>query len=207
MNKSIRITSGKYKGHSVSTPGGKTHPMGERERLALFNMIFEYMPQALVLDAYAGSGALGIEALSRGAKGVTFVDNSLEAERCIVKNLKSLGYDVSLLDGDMAIRDEGKELWTSNDPNTVGVNVVRAKVSDFRSDYLFDVILADPPYDRFNLVEVSVLTQLLKNDGVFVLSHPGETPEIDGLFLRKSRKYAGATISIFVKENTPLAIS
>ena len=66
----VRITSGSYKGRRVATPGGKTHPMGNREKIALFNMVSEYLPGSRVLDAYAGSGALGIEALSRGAAEV-----------------------------------------------------------------------------------------------------------------------------------------
>ena len=70
----LRITSGNYRGRKIATPGGKTHPMGERERLALFNMIGPFIPEAMVLDAFSGSGALGIEALSRGAKHVVFVD-------------------------------------------------------------------------------------------------------------------------------------
>ena len=83
MRQFIKITSGIFRGRNISTPGGKTHPMGERERLALFNMISEYLPKAAVLDAYAGSGALGIEAISRGADKVLFVDKSADAVRKI----------------------------------------------------------------------------------------------------------------------------
>ncbi len=146
--------------------------MGERERLALFNMISEYVPDATVLDAFAGSGALGIEALSRGAKSAVFAEKTPVASQIIKDNLASLG---------------------------VNGTVETCKVSGFKSDTEFDLILADPPYDNFNLTEVEYLVQFLKKDGVFVLSHPGEVPEIQGLVLQKSRKYAGATISIFVK--------
>ena len=66
--------------------------MGERERLALFNMISDYLPRTTVLDAFAGSGALGIEALSRGASEVVFVESNREAAQCIRRNLVSLGY-------------------------------------------------------------------------------------------------------------------
>ena len=59
----VRITSGKYRGRALKTPGGATHPMGSREKLALFNMVAGHLPGALVLDAFAGSGALGLEAL------------------------------------------------------------------------------------------------------------------------------------------------
>ena len=169
---SIKITSGTYRSRVISTPGGKTHPMGERERIALFNMISEYIPSAVVLDAFAGSGALGIEAISRGAKEVTFIESNPVVSRTIHDNLAALG---------------------------ASGTIVTSRVSSFLSDTEFDVILADPPYDDFKLNEVSYLVQFLKKDGVFVLSHPGEAPEIPGLSLIKSRKYAGATISIFVK--------
>ena len=169
----IRITSGKFRGRVLSTPGGKTHPMGERERLALFNMITDVVPEAVVLDAYAGSGALGIEALSRGAKSATFVESSSSAVRTINDNLKRLG-----INGDAII----------------------AKIPNYEPGELFDLVLADPPYDRFNLADIEQLEKYVKKGGVLVLSHPGEAPEIKGLELQKSHKYAGATISVYVKE-------
>ena len=168
----LRITSGKYRGRVISTPGGKTHPMGERERLALFNMIASHLPEAIVLDAFAGSGALGIEALSRGARKVVFVAKNSEACRIIRKNLATLG--------------ENSE-------------VDQLDISNYTSDTRFDVILADPPYDSFNPAVVQKLVKLLSGEGILVLSHPGEAPEIAGLKCEKSRTYAGATISIYVK--------
>ena len=96
MKNSVRITSGIYRGHSILTPGEGTHPMGERERLALFNKISDYLPGANVLDAFAGSGALGIEAMSRGAASVTFVEKSPKAAKIIRENLKTLGISVEV---------------------------------------------------------------------------------------------------------------
>lgn len=168
----LRITSGKYRGRVISTPGGKTHPMGERERLALFNMIASHLPEAIVLDTFAGSGALGIEALSRGASKVVFVEKNGEACRIIRKNLATLG--------------ENSEVDQSD-------------ISSYTSDTRFNVILADPPYDSFNPAVVQKLVKLLSGEGILVLSHPGEAPEIAGLKCEKSRTYAGATISIYVK--------
>ena len=173
MKNTVRITSGIYRGRMISTPGKNTHPMGDRERLALFNMISDYLPGATVLDAYAGSGALGIEALSRGAESVVFIEKSREAEKCIKNNLKALSID--------------------------GCTVLCKKAEDFETDKEIDVILADPPYDDFQIEGVIHLAQFLNKGGVLVLSHPGETPEIDNLALKTSKNYAGATISIFVK--------
>lgn len=174
MANTVRITSGKFRGRTITTPGGKTHPMGERERLALFNMIMDLVPGAVVLDAYAGSGALGIEALSRGAKEVVFVENNRGAARVISENLKTLDA-------------EGE--------------VLVARIPDFETDDLFDLVLADPPYDSFDLTEVAELGRYVRRGGVLVLSHPGEAPLIKGLNSEKSRKYAGATISVYVKGN------
>ena len=174
MNNTIRITSGKFRGRKISTPGGKTHPMGERERLALFNMISAYIPGAVVLDAFAGSGALGIETLSRGAKNVVFIDNCRAATNVINANLKEL--DLESL-----------------------AKVISGDVDSITRAGNFDIIMADPPYDNFEVNKVQYLAQFLNEDGVFVLSHPGEAPDLQGLLLQNSRKYANATISIYRK--------
>lgn len=197
MNRTVKITSGKFRGRIIETPGGNTHPMGERERLALFNMISEYIPGAVVLDAFAGSGALGFEALSRGAKEVLFVDSSPEAEGCIMENMIRLGF-LELLGS--TEEDVYRFAMEQKPMHKEMADVVRIKVSKLKSDKKFDLVLADPPYDKFDLKEVSFLVQFLKPKGIFVLSHPGEAPEIPELALEKSRKYAGATISVYTKE-------
>lgn len=169
---SVRISAGEYRGRKIATPGSGTHPMGERERLALFNMITSVIPGAVVLDAYAGSGALGIEALSRGASRVVFVEKDRGVARVIQENLNSLGISGEVL-------------------------VDNAKTFVFKEK--FDVILVDPPYNKFEVEGASNLSAFLKDGGVLVLSHPGEAPELPGLALEKSRSYAGATISIYRK--------
>lgn len=168
----VKITSGKYRGRTLFTPGGKTHPMGAREKLALLNMIAAYLPDANVLDAYAGSGALGVEALSRGAKNVIFIEKNPKAAQIIRQNLANLGIEAE---------------------------VFQDAVKNYQSEKLFDVILADPPYDCFDLTEASNLVKNLSSEGVFALSHPGDAPNIPGLTLEKSRQYAGATLSIYSK--------
>ena len=170
MKNTVRITSGLYRGRSIKTPGDGTHPMGERERLALFNKISGLVSGGKVLDVFAGSGALGIEALSRGAASVTFVEKNPNAARIIRENLKSLGAD-----GEVIIGDANK----------------------FTSTEKFDVILIDPPYDDFDLVAFSNPFFMLNKDGVLVLSHPGDAPKLPGLSLIDSRKYAGATLSYY----------
>lgn len=171
----IKITSGRYRGRTIKSPNSKlTHPMGAREKLALFNMISEYLSGAVVLDAYAGSGALGIEALSRGASYTMFVEKNPRIAGIIRKNLVELG----LAEQASVSEWDAKKILPSRN---------------------FDVILTDPPYDNFDLRGIENLAKFLEEDGVFALSHPGEAPEINGLILQKTRKYAAARISIYTK--------
>ena len=171
----IKITSGKFRGRTIKSPNSKlTHPMGAREKLALFNMIAEYLPRAAVLDAYAGSGALGIEALSRGAEHAVFVEKNPRITQIIRKNL-----------ADLELADT--------------TEVYDKSAENFLPAGEFDVIIADPPYDNFDIRGVENLAKFLKKTGVLVLSHPSDAPEIKGLNLDKTRKYAGAKISIYTK--------
>ena len=80
----VRITSGTYKNRKLSVPKS-AHPMGERERIAIFNSLGDISGK-IVLDMFAGSGALGIEALSRGANAATFVDSDRKARELIKQN-------------------------------------------------------------------------------------------------------------------------
>lgn len=171
----IKITSGKFRGRAIKSPNSKlTHPMGAREKLALFNMIADYLPEAVVLDAYAGSGALGIEALSRGAKYAVFVEKNPRIAQVIRRNLAELGIA------------EVTEVYEKDAGN-------------FSPAGEFDIIFADPPYDNFDTLGVENLARFLKKNGVLVLSHPSEAPEIEGLSLNKTRKYAAARISIYTR--------
>ena len=78
----VRIISGKYGGRIIKAPDtARTHPMGERIRNALFNSIGSEVDDAKVLDVFAGTGAVGLEALSRGARSVTFVEKDRVAQK------------------------------------------------------------------------------------------------------------------------------
>ena len=88
---SIRITSGEFRGRALISPRqAVTHPMGSRERLALFNAIGPHIKNKVVLDVFAGTGALGLEALSRGASHVTFIEKNHKAAATIRDNIKML---------------------------------------------------------------------------------------------------------------------
>lgn len=159
------------------TPGGATHPMGERERLALFNRLgaLTTLDGKRVLDAFSGSGALGIEALSRGADEVVFIEHGREAAHTIRENLAAL------------------ELTGVSTVVCGKIPTALAGLSEF------DVVLADPPYDKFTPEMVAPLTSAVKDGGILVVSHPAEPPELMGMQLAKTGKYAKASVSFYAK--------
>jgi 16S rRNA (guanine966-N2)-methyltransferase len=118
----LRVVAGTYKGRRLAAPRGtRTRPTADRVREALFSMLGD-VGGARVLDLYAGSGALGIEALSRGADSAVFVERDARAVAAIERNLAAVG---------------------------VEANVVRQDVVRFlaRADGAFDLVFCDPPYD------------------------------------------------------------
>ena len=171
----VRVIAGKLKGEKIKTPGEGTHPMGERERNALFNMIVDMLPRAFVFDAYAGSGALGIEAISRGAAFVLFMDKDPRAVETINENLKKL------------------KLYGPNGGAMLADTSVVVRTATDR----FSIVLADPPYDEYNPKMVTRLARVVAPGGILVASTPEEGPEIKGMKKIKSQKYARAHISVY----------
>ena len=110
--------------------------------------------------------------LSRGAESAIFIEKSPSAANIIKQNLAELG---------------------------IVAEVITSDVVNFRPQERFDLILADPPYDNFDIEKLTNLGGLLADSGVLVLSHPGEAPEIPGTELIKTRQYARAKISIYKK--------
>ena len=175
----MQILSGVYKHRPIKErTNSYTHPMGSREKLALFNILTEYLPDATFLDAFAGTGALGLEALSRGAAKVVFIEKSPQNAKLITANLQSLG------------------------PNAVAnATIITKPVEKASLDQQFDIVIADPPYDHFSIDEVNHLTKYLKPTGIFVLSHPKlpTPPTLQGLQLLNTRSYAAANLAFYSK--------
>ena len=139
----MRIISGKYKNRELKSPNSsKTHPMGERERLAIFNMLGD-LSDKTALDLFAGTGALGLEALSRGAKSCTFVEKDAKALACLKQNLKDL-------------------------ENT---KILKTDAYKFEPANKFDLIFIDPPYDQFDS-KILDFKKYLNKDGIMVISSP-----------------------------------
>ena len=155
--------------------------MGAREKIALFNMV--EVADKSVLDVFAGSGALGIEALSRGAMDVVFVENAASAVRAIRHNL------ISLAEHDSEIMAKTR----------IYMQKMANFIQEFAGEREFGVILADPPYDKINPRELQELVKLMARGGVLMLSSPAkeEPLELVGAKLRTSRVYAAARLTIY----------
>ena len=170
----MRIIAGEKKGHRIAAPKGlATRPTSDFVRETAFNLIGP-VDGATVLDVFAGSGALGLEALSRGAERATFVDSDRDACRTINANLDKLKLNATVLCQD----------------------ATRALAAD-RGTY--DLVLADPPYDYQALARIGPqLRRVLAPDGLLVYQTDARIePEIEGLRVRTSRKYGSARLTLF----------
>ena len=179
----MRIISGKFGGRKIEAPDNRrTHPMGERVRNAMFNSIGSEIEGATVLDAFAGTGAIGLEAISRGAKAATFVERDKIAIKILVKNVVSL---------------------QANDQVTIVNTAVNSWINSL-DDQKYDIIFADPPYHDLQLSTVSRLFGLLKPNGLMVLSHTGrgEGPNLENeIVVVDNRSYGNAHLTSFRRES------
>jgi 16S rRNA (guanine966-N2)-methyltransferase len=170
----MRIIAGTHRGQRIAAPKGtSTRPTSDRVRENAFNLIGP-VDGASVLDLFAGSGALGLEALSRGAGRAVFVDSDRDACRTINANLDKLKLHAVVLCQD----------------------VLRAAGSE-RSAY--DLVLCDPPYDFDSSRLASHLARLLAPDGLLVYESAGREPppELPLLTETTSRKYGSARLTLF----------
>lgn len=208
----MRVIAGLARGRPLVAPErSPTRPTGDKVKGAIFSMLeAEALRREIeavaddeggdgrfasavawprVLELYAGSGALAIEALSRGAERADLVDSSADARRAIVANLKKTGFE---------------------DRAHVHALSSERAVSTFRGPY--DLILLDPPYDAEgveSLLQKAVEAGLLADDGVLIWEHgsttkpPDRIGEADGarrLQLLRSRRHGAASISLYALE-------
>lgn len=169
-----RITGGSLRGREILSPeSDKTHPMGSRERLAFLNSLGPDIKGSRVLDLFAGTGALGIEALSRGAEKAVFVENDQKVVKTLKENLKNL-----------EVLDKSEVLFED--------------VKNFEGED-FDYVFLDPPYDKIAEFDIEKIMQKFSNVRKIVLSHPkGSDYSLDG-FGKRVKTYASASITIFTK--------
>lgn len=174
----MRIIGGSYGGRRFDSPrNGTTHPMSERARGALFNILGD-LEGLHVLDAFSGSGALAFESISRGAEHVVALENNKSTYKTLQKNLDSLAipgissHFISAL------------TWCST-----------------HQDQVFDIILCDPPYDNMQLSTITCLVDHLKPKQLMVISHTGRgsAPIVNGIVVVEQKRYGDAALAFYRK--------
>lgn len=192
----IRIIGGESKGRRIAfkkTFSKKDsiplRPTSAKVRKAIFDIIGDRIKNASFLDLYAGSGAVGIEALSRGAYSVVFVDESVSRVKAIKEIIASLGLDSK-------------------------TEVIRCRVKSFisnlkREDKMsFQIVFIDPPYDSNELEEIMPLLDkkdMILDGGLVIVEHSSKkvnmSSEIGKLKLVKQYKYGDTTLSLYIKKS------
>jgi 16S rRNA (guanine966-N2)-methyltransferase len=170
----VRVVAGEFKGRRLQAPAGsRTRPTADRVREAVFSMLGD-LGGARVLDLYAGSGALGIEALSRGAQSAVFVERDRRALAAIRRNLDAVGAEATVL-----ARDALSVLGEEGGP--------------------YDLVFCDPPYDAAARLAVSLserLPAVLSDDARIVTESDKRTPLELSLPLLTERTYGDTRIAI-----------
>lgn len=175
----LRVISGKLGGRRFNSPSGhRTHPMSEKIRSAVFNMLGD-ITGLDILDAFGGSGSLAFESYSRGASNVYVVERDSSAYETIKENAESLG-----IEDDIQISLANVSSWLKT------------------NELSFDIIFCDPPYNDINPKIVEILPKYLNIGGLMVCSFP--TAFLDELdFSSKTleqisqKNYANASIVIY----------
>jgi 16S rRNA (guanine966-N2)-methyltransferase len=183
----VRIIAGRLGGRTFDSPKGfKTHPMSDKMRGALFNVLGD-IEGLTVLDAFAGSGALSFEAVSRGAARVLAVDSDRNAQKTIAENIKALRLGAQ-------------------------VKLIKASVSAWLAtnlDVRFDLVLCDPPYNDLQPNLIKRLPSTLAPTGTLVLSWPPQqaAPDFADLTQVESRNYGDSTLLFYqfaTDKNAPI---
>ena len=178
----MRVISGKAKGFKLlSVPGDSTRPISDRVKTSLFNIIGPDIENSNILDLFAGTGSVGIEALSRGANFALFIDNNIRAVSTIKRNLSKtkLGANAQILKSDAFIYIKNQDA--------------------FEFDYIF---IAPPQYKELWIKSISLLDEypgwLSRNGWIIVQIHPKEYQkiELDNFLEFDIRKY-GSTFLVF----------
>lgn len=184
----LRIISGERKGRVIKTlEGVNTRPTSDRVKESLFNILMFQIPSSSVLDLFSGSGNLGLESLSRGAKDVVFVEKNSAALKILRQNCMSLDYlDCSQI---------------------LPYDVIHAISKLSQNEKSFDIVFMDPPYDKG--LEIPTLlaldeANLINEGGIITVEHLYENhlPQTVGSFVQYDmRKYRGTAISFYRKES------
>lgn len=180
----MRVITGSAKGKNLVTPEGRevTRPTGGKTKEGIFSSIQFLIEGATVLDIYAGSGQLGIEALSRGAKKAIFVDSAKEAQKCILENIKNCGFE------------DKAQLKTTDAILYLSGTMER-----------FDIVFMDPPYAAEQLPLALPAVSKIMNKGGVAICETAKTVDLKdnyfGLKLYKEYRYGKTKVLAFRKED------
>jgi 16S rRNA (guanine966-N2)-methyltransferase len=178
----VRIVAGSRKGHRIDAPKGVvTRPTGDRVREAVFSIVGS-VAGARVLDLFAGSGALGLEALSRGAAHADFVERDAGACRVLARNVEKLG----LREGAEIVRRDAE----------------RALRDAARSGRRYDLVLVDAPYEDWGALEPRLgepLAAVVADGGLVVVETAAGVEPALPLDLVTTRRYGSARITVFTR--------
>ncbi len=180
----MRVVAGSVRGHPLKTPPGDVRPTMDRVRGAIFSSLGDSVPGAKVLDLFAGSGALAIEALSRGADSAVLVESNPRCVECIRQNLRTTRLEASVQTMD-ALR-----------------------FLDLYGRDGFDIIFADPPYAKLpddrdfasELAQSPALAASLRPGGIAVIERMAGRPEpVTTLALLRIRTYGKTEVAYYAR--------
>lgn len=183
----VRIISGSARGLKLNTPGDdRVRPTTDRVKESMFNIVQDWVYDSQVLDLFAGSGALGIEALSRGASQAVFCDNSLDSIKIIKSNIEK----ARVADRSQIVSGDFKRCLRD----------MEAK------NQSFDMIFVDPPYYEGLFEEVLDTIRsckILKKDGIVIVEHDAKRPigQVEGLEVYKEKKYGITMLTFYCLED------
>lgn len=180
----MRVISGSLRGLNITSPRShKTHPMAEKVRGALFNILGD-LAEFQVLDAFAGSGMLGFEAISHGAVKLTAVEMDKSTHKILMDNIDKLGLN--------------------SQAKAIHANV--SSWSDKNPDAKFDLILCDPPHNNMQLSTINKLVRHLKSQKLMVVCYSGResTPNVNGVVVVDNRSYGDAALAFYRKVEKPV---
>ena len=161
----MRVLSGKYKGKRLnSSKDLSIRPTTNRIKETIFNILYDFFVNKNVIDLFSGSGSLGIEAISRGASTVTFIEHSESSLKILQQNIAILGIDRS------------------------HVKIIKSDALDYcsKTSSVFDLILIDPPFnfsELQKLIDLIFIRGIMEKDGLLVIQHEISNP------LKKQNQY------------------
>lgn len=183
----MRVITGIARGRKLVAPEGlDVRPTADKVKEGIFSAVQFELEGARVLDLFAGSGQMGIEALSRGAERAVFIDSSLRSIRCVNENLRNTGFERQ---SEVINRDSYDYIKLTSQT--------------------FDIIILDPPY-RYNHIAniLPFAAKKLRDGGIIICEYETEADEPaapEGVRLRKTYRYGKINVSIFCKPSEEVA--